>query len=108
MGYCKPYIFAHLLSILGNALGINNLGYCCRNGIGTSVDKQKAVELYQKAADLGYVLYYFGEIILINTLKQHLAYGRQYYYQGSSKAVFDHVIFHINYVTNRGVTNKFL
>ena len=29
------------------------LGYCYSYGIGTSVNKQKAFELYQKAADLG-------------------------------------------------------
>ena len=36
-----------------NAYGINNLGYCYGNGIGTSIDKQKAFELYQEAANLG-------------------------------------------------------
>ena len=39
---------------LGNAYGINYLGYCYLNGIGTDVNKQKAFELYQKAADLGF------------------------------------------------------
>ena len=29
------------------------LGYCYDVGIGTNVDKQKAVKLYQKAANLG-------------------------------------------------------
>ena len=29
------------------------LGHCYRYGIGTNIDKQKAVELYQKAANLG-------------------------------------------------------
>jgi TPR repeat protein len=33
--------------------GINNLGYCYNNGIGTDINEQKAFELYQKAADLG-------------------------------------------------------
>ena len=28
------------------------LGYCYHNGYGTSVDKQKAFELYEKAANL--------------------------------------------------------
>ena len=31
------------------------LGECCFNGIGTSVDKAKAKEYYQKAADEGSV-----------------------------------------------------
>jgi TPR repeat protein len=38
---------------LGNADGINNLGYCYGNGIGTDIDEEKAFELYQKAADSG-------------------------------------------------------
>ncbi|GES87639.1 kinase-like domain-containing protein [Rhizophagus clarus] len=38
---------------LGNASGINNLGYCYQNGVGTGIDTKKAFELYQKAADLG-------------------------------------------------------
>ncbi len=29
------------------------LGYCYSNGIGTNIDKQKAFELYEKAANLG-------------------------------------------------------
>jgi TPR repeat protein len=29
------------------------LGFCYRNGIGTDINEQKAVELYQKAANLG-------------------------------------------------------
>jgi TPR repeat protein len=33
--------------------GINLLGYCYNNGIGTDVDTQKAFELYQEAANLG-------------------------------------------------------
>ncbi|GBB97802.1 hypothetical protein RclHR1_03070018 [Rhizophagus clarus] len=37
---------------LGNASGINSLGYCYFYGIGTDIDKKKAFELYQKAADL--------------------------------------------------------
>jgi TPR repeat protein len=36
-----------------HANGIMMLGYCHFSGIGTKVDKQKAVELYQKAANLG-------------------------------------------------------
>ncbi|PKY24846.1 kinase-like protein [Rhizophagus irregularis] len=36
---------------LGNSLGINNLGRCYENGIGTDIDKEKALELYRKAAD---------------------------------------------------------
>ena len=38
---------------MGVANAIYNLGYCYRHGIGTSIDKQKAFELHQKAADLG-------------------------------------------------------
>ncbi|RGB36595.1 kinase-like domain-containing protein [Rhizophagus diaphanus] len=38
---------------LGNALGINDLGYCYDCGIGTDIDNKKAFELYKKAADLG-------------------------------------------------------
>ncbi|EXX52205.1 uncharacterized protein OCT59_023847 [Rhizophagus irregularis] len=38
---------------LGNADGINDLGYCYHWGIGTDINKTKAFELYQKAADLG-------------------------------------------------------
>ncbi|CAB4414023.1 unnamed protein product [Rhizophagus irregularis] len=38
---------------LGNAFGMNNLGYCYENGIGTDIDKKKVFEIYQKAADLG-------------------------------------------------------
>jgi TPR repeat protein len=34
-------------------MGINNLGDCYYDGIGTSIDKTKAFELYQKAANLG-------------------------------------------------------
>ncbi|CAB4404724.1 unnamed protein product [Rhizophagus irregularis] len=33
--------------------GLNDLGYCYEVGVGTNVDKQKAFELYQKAANLG-------------------------------------------------------
>ena len=33
--------------------GISMLAYCPYNGIGTNVDYKKALELYQKAADLG-------------------------------------------------------
>jgi TPR repeat protein len=33
--------------------GLNNLGWCYENGIGTDAYDQKAFELYQKAADLG-------------------------------------------------------
>ncbi|GBC10027.1 hypothetical protein RclHR1_00930005 [Rhizophagus clarus] len=33
--------------------GINRLGYCYENGIGTDIDEQKAFLLYQKAAELG-------------------------------------------------------
>src|SRR5439155_12304016 len=33
--------------------GIMMLGYCYDFGIGSSIDKQKAFELYQKAANLG-------------------------------------------------------
>ena len=32
---------------------LNNLGYCYKSGTRTSVDKQKAFELYQKSASLG-------------------------------------------------------
>ena len=32
---------------------MSRLGYCYHEGIGTSVDKQKAFELYQSAANLG-------------------------------------------------------
>ncbi|PKK70515.1 hypothetical protein RhiirC2_746302, partial [Rhizophagus irregularis] len=32
------------------------LGYCYSKGIGTSVDKKKAAELYQKSADQGHEL----------------------------------------------------
>ncbi|RIA89788.1 hypothetical protein C1645_824310 [Glomus cerebriforme] len=42
--------------------GISMLGYCYNNGIGTSIDKQKAVELYQKAANLGDELKLYCEI----------------------------------------------
>ncbi|GBB84146.1 hypothetical protein RclHR1_01080002 [Rhizophagus clarus] len=35
------------------ACGIHNLGWCYYEGIGTDVNKQKAFELYHKAADLG-------------------------------------------------------
>ncbi|GBC21969.2 kinase-like domain-containing protein [Rhizophagus irregularis DAOM 181602=DAOM 197198] len=38
---------------LGNPFGINDLGYCYKNGIGTDIDKKKAFELYQKLAELG-------------------------------------------------------
>src|SRR5581483_4166746 len=38
---------------LGNTNAICNLGYCYANEIGTDINKQKAFELYQKAADLG-------------------------------------------------------
>ncbi|UZO03466.1 uncharacterized protein OCT59_023873 [Rhizophagus irregularis] len=38
---------------LGNSYGINSLGDCYQNGIGTDIDYQKAFKLYQKAADLG-------------------------------------------------------
>ncbi|UZO04085.1 uncharacterized protein OCT59_024484 [Rhizophagus irregularis] len=37
----------------GNVFGITSLGYCYDEGIGISVDQQKAFELYQKAANLG-------------------------------------------------------
>ena len=37
---------------LGNTLGTFSLGYCYKNGIGTSVER-KTFELYQKAANLG-------------------------------------------------------
>src|ERR1043166_6625428 len=33
--------------------GMNLLGYCYSCGVGTCINKQKAFELYQKAADLG-------------------------------------------------------
>ncbi|EXX72085.1 uncharacterized protein OCT59_023610 [Rhizophagus irregularis] len=33
--------------------GLNNLGWCYENGIGTDAYDQKAFDLYQKAADLG-------------------------------------------------------
>src|SRR5436305_14463087 len=36
----------------GHAIGMNNLGYCYRYGIGIHVDYQKSFELYRKAADL--------------------------------------------------------
>jgi TPR repeat protein len=38
---------------LENSTGTSNLGWCYYKGIGTDVDKQKAFELYQKAANLG-------------------------------------------------------
>jgi TPR repeat protein len=38
---------------LGYRFGLNNLGYCYENGIGIKINKRKAFELYQKAADLG-------------------------------------------------------
>ncbi|GBB93966.1 hypothetical protein RclHR1_22650001 [Rhizophagus clarus] len=37
---------------LGNANGMNNLGICYQNGIGTDIDNKKAFELFQKAAKL--------------------------------------------------------
>ncbi|RIA89714.1 hypothetical protein C1645_185166 [Glomus cerebriforme] len=36
--------------------GINRLGYCYYNGIGTNVNRQKACELFQKAAVLGNII----------------------------------------------------
>ena len=36
-----------------NLFGINSLGYCYNYGIGISIDKQKAFELYQTASNLG-------------------------------------------------------
>jgi TPR repeat protein len=41
---------------LGNAYGINSLGYCYDIGIGTNIDKQKAFKLYRQAAILGSAL----------------------------------------------------
>ncbi|GBC07853.1 hypothetical protein RclHR1_07730006 [Rhizophagus clarus] len=35
------------------ACGMNNLGFCYLNGIGTNIDEEKAFEFYQKAADSG-------------------------------------------------------
>jgi TPR repeat protein len=37
----------------GYSNGMNLLGFCYHGGIGTSIDKGKAVELYQNAIDLG-------------------------------------------------------
>ncbi|EXX78943.1 hypothetical protein RirG_010370 [Rhizophagus irregularis DAOM 197198w] len=34
-------------------MGLMMLGYCYEKGIGTKVDKQKAIELYQESANLG-------------------------------------------------------
>ena len=35
------------------SVGISMLGLCYEFGIGTNVDKQKAIEFYTKAANLG-------------------------------------------------------
>ncbi|GES80240.1 kinase-like domain-containing protein [Rhizophagus clarus] len=50
--YCKAF---ELYKILAESLyldGILKLGYCYDNGIGTSINKQKATELFQKAENL--------------------------------------------------------
>src|SRR5436190_15838187 len=42
MNYKKAFELYQKATNLGNAIGINNLGYCYRYGIGTLVDFQKA------------------------------------------------------------------
>ncbi|RGB29650.1 hypothetical protein C1646_672286 [Rhizophagus diaphanus] len=51
--YEKAYELFKKLTEMENPNAINMLGYCYDYGFGIDVNKQKAVELYQKAADLG-------------------------------------------------------
>ncbi|EXX56613.1 uncharacterized protein OCT59_023531 [Rhizophagus irregularis] len=51
--YEKAYELFKKLTEKENPNAINMLGYCYDYGFGIDVNKQKAVELYQKAADLG-------------------------------------------------------
>ena len=67
--------------------GINFIGYCYYNGIGTSVDKKMAVELYQKAANLGNCM---AQCNLANMYKDGLGVNKDYIkafelYQKSAK-----------------------
>ena len=39
----------------GHAYGQYNLGYCYENGIGVEENECKAIKLYQKAAEQGYI-----------------------------------------------------
>ena len=40
------------------------LGYCYENGIRTNIDKQKAVELYQRSANLGNIVAQYNLAIM--------------------------------------------
>ena len=39
----------------GHAYGQYNLGYCYENGVGVEKDEQKAIKLYRKSAEQGYI-----------------------------------------------------
>jgi TPR repeat protein len=73
----KVFELSKKCSVGKHSGGINLLGYCYDNGIGTDIDTQKAFELYQEAANLGNKvaqhnlanMYEYGEGVEKNTNK---------------------------------------